>query len=234
MKANESLFIAVDILEQFILFELEEGKKLNAALGLSAAMMLPAAMRSSEERQTKELNQLQYPSKKKDVGGKKGSAAAIDAQKDAQDSDLDTTSSTTTYTRDELNQFVRDASEAVGIDASFVDAIIKVESNYRPSIMYGSQLSSAGAMGIMQFMPKTAKAMGLTKPFDPAKAIPAGARHLKDLLDHYDGDFELAAAAYNAGQPNVDKYGGIPPFAETQAYVPAVMKAMDASTINDE
>jgi soluble lytic murein transglycosylase-like protein len=103
------------------------------------------------------------------------------------------------------------------VDESMVRAIIHAESAFR-----SEALSPKGAQGLMQLMPGTAGMYGIDNAFDPAQNIAAGVKHLRMLLDMFDGDFELAAAGYNAGENAVLRYGGIPPYAETQVYVERV------------
>ena len=119
---------------------------------------------------------------------------------------------------DEYQSFFREASDTYGVDVALLEAVAKAESNFR-----ADAVSSSGAIGIMQLMPFTAEELGVNAPYDPRENIMGGAKLLASLLDKYDGDKELALAAYNAGSGNVDKYGGIPPFQETQNYVPKVL-----------
>jgi len=102
------------------------------------------------------------------------------------------------------------------IDARIVRAVIQVESAFQPRAR-----SSKGAMGLMQLMPKTARQYQARNPYDPASNIDAGTKHLKQLLNEF--ELPLALAAYNAGEGAVRRFGGIPPYAETQAYVSKVL-----------
>ena len=103
------------------------------------------------------------------------------------------------------------------VDESMVRAIIHAESAF-----HAEALSPVGAQGLMQLMPGTAGMYGVTNSFDPGQNIAAGVKHLRMLLDMFDGDFELAAAGYNAGENAVLRNGGVPPYAETQVYVQRV------------
>jgi soluble lytic murein transglycosylase-like protein len=102
------------------------------------------------------------------------------------------------------------------IDARIVKAVIQVESAFQPRAR-----SSKGAMGLMQLMPKTARQYQARNPYDPASNIEAGTKHLKQLLNEF--ELPLALAAYNAGETAVRRFGGIPPYAETQAYVSKIL-----------
>ncbi len=110
-------------------------------------------------------------------------------------------------------------SKLYGVDPKLVKAIIKVESDFKEYAV-----SKKGAKGLMQLMEETAKEYGVSvnEIFDPDKNLSAGIKHLKKLIDKY-GDIKLALAAYNAGETNVDEYGGIPPFNETISYVEKVL-----------
>lgn len=112
---------------------------------------------------------------------------------------------------------IRSAARATGVNAALLRAVIHAESGFN-----ARALSYKGAQGLMQLMPGTASDLGVGDAFDPAQNISGGARYLASLLRSYHGDVKLAAAAYNAGAGAVAKYGGIPPYAETQVYVKRV------------
>jgi hypothetical protein len=101
-----------------------------------------------------------------------------------------------------------------GVENSLVHSVIRAESNYN-----ASAVSPKGALGMMQLIPSTARRFGVTNAFDAKDNIQGGVRYLKFLLDYYQNDYPKAIAAYNAGEGAVDKYHGIPPYAETQNYV---------------
>lgn len=104
-----------------------------------------------------------------------------------------------------------------GIETAWVLRIIEAESGGDPNAV-----SPKGAMGLMQLMPDTARALGVQNPFDPVQNIEGGVRYLRHLMDRF-GDLRLALAAYNAGPGNVDRYGGVPPFPETQRYLRRIL-----------
>ncbi|ETP72141.1 soluble lytic murein transglycosylase-like protein [Lachnospiraceae bacterium JC7] len=110
------------------------------------------------------------------------------------------------------------AAEAYGVPERILKAVAKAESDFKTTAV-----SKAGAMGIMQLMPATAKSLGVKDPFDPEQNIMGGAKLLASNLKEFGGDLKLALAAYNAGSGAVKKYNGIPPYKETQNYVKKIM-----------
>lgn len=109
-----------------------------------------------------------------------------------------------------------------GIDPALLRGLVRQESGFDPSARSG-----VGAVGLTQLMPATARSLGVTDPTDPAQALEGGAKYLRQQLDRFGGDVAKALAAYNAGPGAVQKFGGVPPYAETQAYVRKVMGFAD-------
>ena len=117
-----------------------------------------------------------------------------------------------------LPELIDALAERIGVPADLAHALITVESNYQPTAV-----SPKGAMGLMQLMPATARQYAVTDPFDPEQNLTAGLQHLKNLLDRYGNRTASALAAYNAGETAVERYGGIPPYRETQDYVRRIL-----------
>lgn len=128
-------------------------------------------------------------------------------------------------TSEDMDTIFQEAAQTYGVSVNLLKAVAKAESNFNPSAV-----SSAGAMGVMQLMPGTARELGVTDPYDARSNIFGGAKYLAQKLNQYNGDIELTLAAYNAGSGNVAKYGGIPPFKETQNYVKKVIGYMGSNT----
>jgi len=119
----------------------------------------------------------------------------------------------------DLARLAEEASRRYGLDPALVLAVVGVESGFRPAAV-----SPKGAQGLMQLMPRTAAALGVSDPLDPEQNLDAGVRHLEALLKLYNGDLTRALAAYNAGSGAVERHGGVPPYRETRAYVKRVLE----------
>jgi hypothetical protein len=118
------------------------------------------------------------------------------------------------FTQQDIEAAIDEAAARHHVDPSLVRSVVKVESNFNPNA-----LSRKGAMGLMQLMPSTARSLNVSNPFDPQQNVDAGVRHLRRLLDSYNGDVRLSLAAYNAGSGAVARSAGVPHFRETQNYV---------------
>ncbi len=134
------------------------------------------------------------------------------------DSSIENKKNPTLTSRSEINELITKYADKNGLDEDFVKAVINQESGFNPNAT-----SHCGAMGLMQLMPATAQGLGVTNAYDAEQNIEGGTKYLKGLMDRFGNDKSLALAAYNAGPNAVKKYGGIPPYAETQNYVKSVL-----------
>jgi soluble lytic murein transglycosylase-like protein len=133
------------------------------------------------------------------------------------------TATTSSSTATSFEDLIQKAASRYGVDAKLVKAVIKAESNFNPNAV-----SSAGAEGLMQLMPATASSLGVKNPMDPAENVDGGVHLLSNLLKRYNNNVSYALAAYNAGPGAVDRYGGIPPYQETQTYVSRILGYMES------
>ena len=138
------------------------------------------------------------------------------------DTKIENKKSPNATSRSEINDLISKYSEQAGLDEDFVKAVINQESGFNPNAT-----SKCGAMGLMQLMPGTAQGLGVKNAYDPEQNIQGGTKYLKGLMDRFDNNKSLALAAYNAGPNAVKKYGGIPPYQETQNYVKSVLAKYD-------
>jgi soluble lytic murein transglycosylase-like protein len=113
---------------------------------------------------------------------------------------------------------IRQAATRHGLDPLLFESLVAAESGFDPSVV-----SSAGAQGLAQLMPATARMLGVSNPFDPAQNLEGGARYLAQMMRQFNGDVRLALAAYNAGPGAVSRHGGVPPFQETRNYIDRIM-----------
>ena len=117
----------------------------------------------------------------------------------------------------EIDGLIKEYAQKNNLDENLVKAVVKAESGFNPNAK-----SPVGAMGLMQLMPATAKNLGVNDPLDAEQSIAGGTKYLRGLLNKFDGKVDLALAAYNAGSGAVNKYGGVPPYKETENYVKKV------------
>ena len=139
------------------------------------------------------------------------------------DSSVKNTQKPNSVSRAEIDNLVAKYADKNGLDEDFVKAVINQESGFNPN-----STSKCGAMGLMQLMPSTAQGLGVVNAYDAEQNIEGGTKYLKGLMDRFGNDKSLALAAYNAGPNAVKKYGGIPPYAETQNYVKNVLSKYDS------
>jgi soluble lytic murein transglycosylase-like protein len=132
---------------------------------------------------------------------------------------------TATWTPTAVDSLVEEVSKRHNVDPNLVRAMIKVESNFNPRAR-----SRKGAIGLMQLMPATARELKVANPYDPAQNLDGGVRHMKSLLENYNGDVALSLAAYNAGQGAVERHGGVPNYKETKAYVQKITSLYGSPT----
>jgi hypothetical protein len=128
-----------------------------------------------------------------------------------------------TDSRTRIADSIEDAARKYNLPGKLIESVIQAESGFRVDAV-----SPAGAQGLMQLMPGTAKELGVDDPFDARQNIDGGAAYLRQMLDRFDGDVKLALAAYNAGPGTVEKYNGNVPYRETQNYIERVLKGMSA------
>ena len=123
---------------------------------------------------------------------------------------------------EQIDALVNQNAQIWQVDPALIKSVIANESSFN-----ANATSPVGAQGLMQLMPETAASLGVRNPYDPAQNVAGGTRYLRSLLDRFNGNTRLAVAAYNAGPGAVEKYGDVPPYAETQNYVQNVLGSLD-------
>lgn len=122
-----------------------------------------------------------------------------------------------------LKGMIEQAASSAGVDPALFESLVAAESSFDPNVT-----SRAGAMGLSQLMPATARGLGVSNPYDPEQNLMAGAKYLSQMLAKFGGDPKLALAAYNAGPGAVERAGGVPPYRETQNYVKRILERYEA------
>jgi soluble lytic murein transglycosylase-like protein len=181
------------------------GSSSSAAEQAAQSLVAGAAARNSQSGETDEIGKFIRGAKKlsasEDQGVSKTKILETGANSDGQDESLPVDLAKNGATND-IDAIIKRVSEALGLDPSLIKAVIQTESNFNQKAV-----SSAGAKGLMQLMPGTAKEMGVKDPFNPLDNIWGGARYLKRMLDNYGGNLNKALAAYNWGPGNVNRHG---------------------------
>ena len=180
-----------------------------------AAVGIPAALHSQHSHAMDASRYLVDPSElKANISEKNHSGPSLAATRPVQQ-----TAQVKNTSHAPFEHIINQAASTHQVDPHLIKAIIMAESRYNPNAV-----SKRGARGLMQLMPITAKSLGVVDSFDPEDNINGGVMYFKKLLDRFDGNVEFALAAYNAGSRYVRKYGGVPPFRQTQTYIHKVIK----------
>ncbi len=194
--------------------------KLGMALYLAMALLaMPAAICSLQPHMPLPTARYSAPQPLGPAFVPETRVAEPSADKTAPPADFNETEPPADVQAPPYHRHIIKASQTYQVEVALIKAVIMAESGYNPNAV-----SRRGAQGLMQLMPSTAKWLGVHDAFDPALNIDAGVRYLRRLLDRFDGDVQLALAAYNAGSRYVRKYGGVPPFKATHIYIKKVMK----------
>jgi|SRR5690625_3215734 len=194
--------------KQLLLAKIKMAMRLNSGLNSSGSNTFPSSMAN--------MFPMMLSSQSSSLGSM---GQAISAYNSGLHMANISTNRTATPPTDEFNHIINEAAQRYNVDEKLIHAIIRAESNYNPNAK-----SNAGAAGLMQLMPNTARSLGVTDRYDIRQNIFGGTRYFSKMLMQHGGNLELALASYNAGPGNVKKYGGVPPFKETQNYIQKVMK----------